>query len=219
MSQRHSSRPIESEKNPIHRASLASARRSGLTIGIGLLALACASGVPPTPDESAQSTEGWTSRQRRERIVLEEALSAAHAADTRSGLVVRLAFDDGADLDLFVTDPLKESVYFGNSPGLSGGALQVDRRCEDPEPRIEEITYDAPRPGRYRIGVDHHAACKTGPLQSASSKNGIYAVDVRHGDQRWRSAGVLERGHFEIIVLEFEIEIEIESTSNEPVRP
>jgi hypothetical protein len=170
--------------------------------GIGLWGAGCCSdGSGP----NSESNEGWSSRQRRTRAVLEEALASAPEVGSEEGLVVRLAFDAGADLDLFVTDPLHESVYFGNSPSGSGGVLRADRRCDDPTPRIEEVRFDEPLAGRYRVGVDHHVHCKGGPFRSAASKRGVYVVHVQHADRRWRSAGIIERGHFEIVALEFEL--------------
>ena len=78
-------------------------------------------------------------------------------------LRVRLAFPEGADLDLFVTDPAQESVYFANSPSRSGGRLERDVRCGDPGPRIETVVFPAAAPGRYRIGVDHPRRCEPAP--------------------------------------------------------
>ncbi len=79
--------------------------------------------------------------------------------DPGEALVVRLRFGAEADLDLHVTDPMKETVYFGNNPSLGGGVLEADRRCEDDAPRIEVVRFPEPRPGGYRVGVDYIDRC------------------------------------------------------------
>lgn len=72
---------------------------------------------------------------------------------------VRLAFPARADLDLFVTDPAHETVYFANTPSRSGGFLERDVRCSDPAPRIETVVFPAAPAGRYRVGVDYPRWC------------------------------------------------------------
>ena len=75
-------------------------------------------------------------------------------------LRVELAFGQDADLDLYVTDPLQETVYFANTPSQQGGVLLDDRRCDSPPPRIETVVFEHPPPGRYRVGVDYPRRCR-----------------------------------------------------------
>ena len=112
---------------------------------------------------------------------------------------MQLAFDASADLDLYVTDPLQETVYFANTPSRSGGALDRDRTCQDSAPRIETIVFERPPPGRYRIGVENAEPC--GAASSAP-----FAVRATRGEQRSESSGALPARRFEPIVLELEIE-------------
>lgn len=128
------------------------------------------------------------------------ALLRAAALEAPSGaLVVQLAFDASADLDLYVTDPLQETVYFANTPSRSGGFLDRDRTCNDAAPRVETIVFERPPPGRYRIGVEHPQPCGAG---SAAP----FAVRARYGEQRFEQSGVLPPRRFEAIVLELEID-------------
>ena len=46
------------------------------------------------------------------------------------GLSVQLAFEADTDLDLYVTGPLLETVYFANLASKSGGELSADVRCD-----------------------------------------------------------------------------------------
>jgi len=114
-------------------------------------------------------------------------------------LVVQLAFDASADLDLYVTDPLQETVYFANTPSRSGGFLDRDRTCKDAAPRVETIVFERPPPGRYRIGVEHAQPCGAG---SAAP----FAVHAWHGDRKFERSGELPARRFEPIVVELEIE-------------
>lgn len=149
-------------------------RNAARALGLAAALAACAGtpGAPPFPD----------------------------APPLRSGeLRVRLVFDAGADLDLYVTGPAQETVYFANTPA-GGGELDADRRCGDPEPRVETTSFlDAPA-GPYRIGIDHAARCGASPSPAA------YRVVLEAPGRREERSGVLELGRREPRVLELEIE-------------
>lgn len=114
--------------------------------------------------------------------------------------MVRLVFGDAADLDLFVTDPLQETVYFGNTPTRAGGALDRDLRCDAPVPRVETVTFEAPPPGRYRVGVDHPRRCNGGRDPAP------FAVEVlADGRELARREGEIPLSRFESKVLELEL--------------
>lgn len=74
-------------------------------------------------------------------------------------LRVQLVFDATADLDLYVTDPALETVYYANTPSRLGGALEADRRCDAQAPRIETVDFEAAPAGIYRVGVDFPERC------------------------------------------------------------
>jgi hypothetical protein len=118
---------------------------------------ACASG-PPKPPPPPPAPE-WTAALSARADALEAALAGA-PPPAAGELVVRLAFEPGADLDLYVTDPLDETVYYANTPARSGGALDVDRRCEDGGDAVETVRFAPPLAGRYRVGVDFQDHCE-----------------------------------------------------------
>jgi hypothetical protein len=121
-----------------------------------VLALACASGPPkPPPPPPAPA---WTEALSARAAALEAKLAMVPPAPAGE-LVVRLAFEPGADLDLYVSDPLEETVYYANTPARSGGALEADRRCREPGDGVETVRFAAPRAGRYRVGVDFQHRC------------------------------------------------------------
>lgn len=117
-------------------------------------------------------------------------------------LVFRLAFDRTVDLDLYVTDPLEETAYFANHETDAGGRLVNDIRCDSDvgSPAVEEIRFDAPYPGSYRVGVDFPEAC------GGSDSVAGFAVSVRGAGEAHAVNGVIEMQRFEPVVLEFDLE-------------
>jgi hypothetical protein len=138
----------------------------------------------------------------REAERLAAVLSRAVAeAPVESGLRVLLAFGSGADLDLYVTDPLEETVYFANSPSASGGRLDADLRCDSPGggDRIEVVRFAAPIAGRYRVGLDHPEGC------GAARPAGFALAVVREGAVEIHS-GSLRPLEFRLAALDFEVQ-------------
>lgn len=135
----------------------------------------------------------WTPALEAEAARLEAQLAKREPA--RDGaLRVRLAFGAEADLDLYVTDPRAETIYFANERAAAGGRLVADARCDSPSPRIEEVVFAAPLPGSYRIGVDYmlyRAECGEQPAVMAY----VLAIDTPAGRRFER--GLARRGLFD----------------------
>jgi uncharacterized protein YfaP (DUF2135 family) len=117
-------------------------------------------------------------------------------------LLVTLAWSAPVDLDLYVTDPQQETVYFANPRSGSGGRLERDQPCGErgSEPAVETVTWQAPPAGRYRVGVDHHDAC--GRTRGAVP----FRVVVDGPAGRKEATGSLEPAEFRYIVLELDVE-------------
>ena len=130
----------------------------------------------------------------------EAAPPPADANGLEAGSVrVRLFFGDAADLDLYVTDPFQETVYFANTPARSGGALREDLRCTAAAPRTETVVFpDAPA-GRYRVGVDYPERCRRAPDPIP------YRIVVEADGMRRDQPGEIGFGHFEGVVIEFDV--------------
>jgi hypothetical protein len=145
---------------------------------------------PDAPPDLSRSVEAdW----------LEAALVDTHRPAPEDELVVRLAFGAGADLDLFVSDPQSETVYFANQEARSGGSFAEDLRCDAPSPRIETVRFERPLPGRYRIGIDYPGACGDDPNPA------IFVVEWRLDDLGDRVRGRIQPLVFDNIALEFEL--------------
>jgi hypothetical protein len=186
------------------------ANRSLVTLILIFFATACGPSGPirpaPSPSPTAGSSADFSAEQGTRLARLQAAITEQAPAHLSSGLLVRLAFDDVADLDLFVTDPMQESVYFANSPTRSGGRLVDDRRCDDPSPRIEAIHFPEPIPGRYRVGVDFHGHCEEASVSGAARKEGLYVIRIEEGAHVIERRGMVTPGHFEVIALEFDVD-------------
>lgn len=156
------------------------------------LAIACA--APKTPPPALPKLAGG-----EQAAALSNVLANAPREAPQDALVVTLAFGAGADLDLYVTDPLTETVYFANTPVRSGGALRDDLACDAPAPRVETVVFETPIAGRYRVGVDHMRSCGRGEAAD-------FAVRATRGNASWSAEGALPLGRFDPIVLELDLE-------------
>jgi hypothetical protein len=116
------------------------------------------------------------------------------------GVVVRLAFGADADLDLYVTDPLLDTVYFARHETRTGGRIEADVRCDSTGPRIEEVRFEDPLPGRYRIGIDYPRAC------DGASESAAYAVAAYASGESYTTQGSVTLERFEVVVLEFDVQ-------------
>lgn len=119
-------------------------------------------------------------------------------------LDVQLDLGAAADLDLHVTSPDLETVYFGNSPSRAGDArLDRDVRCEPADAssgalRRETVRFDAPIAGRYRVGVDHVKGCRR--LRGDAR----YTIRVRADGLALERSGRIGPGQFQNTALEFD---------------
>jgi hypothetical protein len=122
-----------------HARTRAAARVAALLWVSALLALGCASATPI------------------EKIATPDSVEFAYD-DVR----VRLVFGPEADLDLIVTDPNHEELYFANPQSRLGGLFDGDARCDSPSPRVETVSFTPAPIGRYRVSVDFMLRCEPG---------------------------------------------------------
>lgn len=157
---------------------------------------ACAAGAPAPPPPPT-----WDASRTETAAALEVAL--ARGSERAAGtLRVRLAFAGTADLDLYVTDPQLETLYYANTPVRSGGVLAEDQRCDAERGaalRIEVADFSAPLEGRYRVGVDYPSAC------DGDEDVAPYALSIEWDGGRRELRGLAEPLRFEPIVIEFDL--------------
>ena len=147
-----------------------------VSCGLVLAAVGCAGRLPPTPPRPPAGR----------------------------GLTVTLRWSAPIDLDLYVTDPSLETVYFANPRTRSGGVLERDARCADRAPgeQAEVARWTAPPTGGYRVGVDFIETCR------GRSAEGVYRLTVDVDGQRREIEGRGRRGEREPAVLEFTVPAE-----------
>ncbi len=118
-----------------------------------------------------------------------------------AGLRVTLAWSAPVDLDLYLTDPTWETVYFANNPSRTGAQLLRDTRCRDlgsgDSAYVELAAVTDPLPGRYRVGVDFIDACQ-GKGHPVS-----FRVIVDYAGARREATGTIRLEEFQPIVVEF----------------
>ena len=82
---------------------------------------ACATSGSASDAAGGEAGADWSRSQLERFERLEEHLRGSPPAQGAANLRIQLAFDDAADLDLYVTDPLQETVYFANTRSRSSG--------------------------------------------------------------------------------------------------
>ncbi len=100
------------------------------------------------------------------RRTAEAATTTINGVEVGTGDVrVTLTWDNAADIDLHVTDPRGEEIYFGNPQSASGGRLDVDANglCAD-DPAVENVFWPTGRApvGTYNVAVERFRSCGAG---------------------------------------------------------
>jgi hypothetical protein len=81
------------------------------------------------------------------------------------------------DLDLYVTDPMGNTIYYGNT-SANGGNLDRDNQCTNyVNGKPENIFWTSPTSGQYTIKVDFFSACSNNitsmPFEVRVVNNGV----------------------------------------------
>lgn len=102
---------------------------------------------------------------------------------------ITLAWNTGADIDLYVTDPYGETISYQRRQSSSGGVLDHDARgaCVAGGDTIENVYWSAPRPpsGNYQVELHYWGNCGVaGPTPTTVSISvggrviGVYNVTL-----------------------------------------
>lgn len=160
-------------------------RRAGLFVALSIVVGGCVSSRPVPPPPASVGGERPGERE----------------------LVVSLLWSPDVDLDLYVTDPTLETVYFANPRAASGGRLARDATCHGGEsgpgpadsPMRETVLFIDPPKGRYRVGIDYIDHC--------GSEEGVvgYRLVVESKGLRRETTGSVRLARFVYRALEFEL--------------
>jgi uncharacterized protein YfaP (DUF2135 family) len=84
-------------------------------------------------------------------------------------LFVEINWSSPVDLDLFLTDPAGETVYFANRKARSGVQMGKMTGCKEVAagrpPFVETVSVPHPVQGTYRVSVDYIKDCGASALQ------------------------------------------------------
>jgi hypothetical protein len=110
-------------------------------------------------------------------------------APSTGDVQVLLSWNNYNDLDLIVTDPYTESVWFKNRRVSSGGQLEIDMNVEYPDSKtpIENIYWPsggAPN-GTYNVYVLYYK-------QHENTAESPYTITVKHGDKKDEYSGTVK---------------------------
>lgn len=90
---------------------------------------------------------------------------------------ITLAWNSGADIDMYVTDPAGETISYSHTQAASGGHLDHDARgaCRpnDANNTIENVYWNTPQPpsGTYQVALHYYGECNSnaGPTNTTLS--------------------------------------------------
>ena len=90
---------------------------------------------------------------------------------------ITLAWNSGADIDMYVTDPAGETISYSHTQAASGGHLDHDARgnCRQGQPNntIENVYWESPQPpsGTYQVALHYWGECNSnaGPTNTTLS--------------------------------------------------
>ncbi len=89
---------------------------------------------------------------------------------------ITLAWNSGADIDLYVTDPYNETIYYGHTSSQSGGQLDHDGRGDcvrgAGNPTVENVYWNNQPPrGNYGVEIHNYSGCNValGPTSTVLS--------------------------------------------------
>lgn len=110
---------------------------------------------------------------------------------------ITLAWNTGADLDMYVTDPMGQTIYYANRQSASGGVLDHDARGACAPRRanatVENVYWNTPRPpsGQYQVDVHYWGDCNVAGVTTATLSIavggqiiGAYNVMLRPGERQ-----------------------------------
>lgn len=132
-------------------------------------------------DEATNKLKYETSVYDQKRITEIDVIIAETGANI-GPVTVSLLWNTRDDLDLHVTSPSGDTIYYGNKRGSSGGVLDVDRQAgsfvDNP---VENIYWENPPSGNYTVVVNVYTKRSTGsiPFKVRIIKNGEATVHER----------------------------------------
>ncbi len=121
-------------------------------------------------------------------------------------LLVTIQWNSRVDLDLFLTGPAGETIYFGNRKARAGYMMREESDCKtigsSSNPYHETAFIPVARVGRYRVSVDYILSC-------GSDLTEVDATVFLFNDQTQAELGsetfIVKRQELKTVAWEFEV--------------
>jgi uncharacterized protein YfaP (DUF2135 family) len=156
----------------------------GSIVSMGVDSMQCAGSMSVTDCVAAGAgiMDALTSATDTRLVqVASEVTSATASLKGGGGAVkVTLSWESAVDIDLHVTDPNSEEIYYSHTTSASGGTLDVDDRDGGTAlvPAVENIFWDTNAPsGTYTVTVVYYS----GSVSSVAYSVAVYKDDVLYG--------------------------------------
>lgn len=121
-------------------------------------------------------------------------------------LEIELYWSNPVDLDLFVTAPDGETIYYGNPKSRAGDHIMAQSNCEgvksDTAPWRERARIKAAQNGRYRVSVDFIFDCGSALKQADAM---LTLIDPKTKRQIANHVIKVEKQILNTIAWEFEV--------------
>jgi len=126
----------------------------------------------------------------------------------RGALQISLSWDNDDDIDLHVTTPSGETLYFGNKgSGGSAGELDLDSNvgCVSGDPRVENIFFEAPlMNGNYEVKINEYSGCRGGAnYRVTANTNGTplsnFGGSGRFASNPWITIGTIRVSNNQVV--------------------
>jgi tetratricopeptide (TPR) repeat protein len=120
----------------------------------------------------------------------------AEAGASVGPVTVSLLWHTTDDLDLHVTSPRGDTVYYNNPHSSSGGVLDVDRQVEEiVDNPVENIYWENPPSGTYKVEVNVFSKRSTGNIS--------YTVQVLVNGEAKQYDGVISDGTKQVCTITY----------------
>ncbi len=121
-------------------------------------------------------------------------------------LRLELIWNEAVDLDLFVTGPAGETIYYGNKQSKNGNKVVEESNCKSlvAQPKFlrEVVIIPSAQRGKYRVSVDFIFHCGTG-LEKADAE--LILFNDLTSDQLSDQKIVVRRQFLNTVAMEFEV--------------
>lgn len=121
-------------------------------------------------------------------------------------LEIELYWSNPVDLDLFVTAPDGETIYYGNPKSRAGDLIRSQSNCAsvktNPTPWRERAMINAAQSGIYRVSVDFIFNCGSGLKQADAV---LKLIDTENKLQLAAQTIIVEKQILNTIAWEFKV--------------